>query len=91
MSAAVEQRMQEAAEQRLQQVQDAFWRLEENPDDLAAQDAAGWWCGGCDTCCVREVLEAAMPVLLEAIRSGEFDLAATAPMSNVHQFPGGRQ
>lgn len=86
----VDVRMQRAAEERLEQVQEAFWALEADPEDEVAQAEAGLWCGGCDTCYVREVLEAAVPILLEAIRSGEFDLEAVAPMSNVHHFPGGR-
>ncbi len=90
MTASVEARMQQAAEERLQEVQEAFWDAEENYDRDAA-DRAGLWCGGCDTCYVREVLETAIPILLAAIKSGEFDLAAVEPMSNVHHFPGGQQ
>jgi hypothetical protein len=88
----VEARMQRAAEDQLEQVQEAFWALEADPDDEVAQNEVGLWCGGCDTCYVREVLEAAVPILLDAIRSGEFTLEEPAAevMSNVHHFPGSR-
>ncbi len=91
MGDSVEKRMQDAAERQLEHVEEAFWALETDPQDQRAQQAAGLWCGGCHTCYAREVLDAAVPILIEAIRSGEFDLAAVGPMSNVHHFPGGRQ
>lgn len=64
--------MQRAAEQRLAAVDEAWFLLEEDPQDAQAADTVGLWCGGCETCTVREVLEAAVPILLEAIRTGEY-------------------
>ena len=64
-------RLQKACEDRLEEADAAFWDLEENPDDTEAQHRLGLWCGGCQTCTVREVLETALPILLEAIRTGE--------------------
>lgn len=80
--------MQTAAEQRLLDVEEAFWQLEDTPDDPEVLETVGAWCGGCHTCTVREVLETAVPILLDAIRSGEFELSHRDVMSNVHQFPG---
>lgn len=36
-------------------------------------EGAGYGCGGCDDCMVREVLIAAWPVMEAGIRSGDFD------------------
>lgn len=84
---SVEKRMQDAAEARLVEVEDAFWALESSPDDPELRKTVGLFCGGCHTCYVREVLEAAMPVLLAAIRSGEY-ADDTEVLTNVHHFPG---
>ena len=63
--------MQAAAEARLGAIEEAAWLLEGDPDDPELQDVVGLWCGGCETCVVREVLNTAVPILLEAIRTGE--------------------
>jgi hypothetical protein len=54
----LEQLAQKAAEKRLHQVQDDLWRSEE--DEEFEPDSA--YCG-CDTCAVREILDAAWPYL----------------------------
>lgn len=85
---SVEQRMQDAAEARLEEIEHAWCALEDDPRDEEALSTLGLWCGGCDTCTVREVLDAAIPILLDAIRSGEFELSHRDVMSNLHHFPG---
>lgn len=61
---------QQAAEKHLAAIQAAEEAAEELGDDLVNwPDTAGPWCGGCDTCMVRETLFAAWPILLEAARA----------------------
>ena len=90
MTDTVEARMQRAAEDRLEEIDLAWEAIEVDPRDESALSDLGLWCGGCHTCYVREVLETAIPILLDAIRSGEFTLEGSAAevMSNVHHFPG---
>ena len=66
-------RMQRAAEARLDEVYEAHDRIEEDPEDEQAMEVAGMFCG-CSTCTVREILDAAIPILLDAIRAGEVEL-----------------
>jgi hypothetical protein len=54
----LEKLAQRAAEQRIHQVQDDLWRSEEDEDF----EADSLYCG-CDTCGVREILDAAWPYL----------------------------
>lgn len=70
---------QQAAEKHL----DAIYAAQEATDEADENGieppewppTAGPWCGGCDTCMVRETLFAAWPILLEAARA---EIAAEA-------------
>ena len=44
-------------------------------DDELLDQLAGPVCEGCQTCTIREILDAAWPILLEGARSGDFDPA----------------
>lgn len=59
------QKAQRAAEVRLHEAMDRYWASEEG-DDTAWDDWDGAPYDGCDTCLVREVLQGAWPILLEA-------------------------
>lgn len=64
-----------AAQERLNalsEVQSALCEGEEPDEDLANQ-LSGPCCEGCDTCTIREVLDAAWPVFLAGVRSGDYD------------------
>ena len=54
-------RAQEVAEAHLDAVNEAFF-AEQEGDETVESPAYGPYCGGCDTCTVREVLAAAWPV-----------------------------
>lgn len=56
----------------LEQVQEAMCCGEEVDEELYEQ-LSGLVCEGCQTCTIREILDAAWPVIVEAIRSGDFD------------------
>lgn len=55
----LEESMQRAAERRLAMANDSLF---DEGDDLAPLELAGAYCG-CDTCVVREVLDAAWPFM----------------------------
>lgn len=62
------QQAQRAAEARLRDVVDRFWAEEEGADDAwEGFEGSAPYCG-CDTCLVREILDGAWPILLEAAR-----------------------
>lgn len=58
---------QRAAEQRLAACNEHLWAEESGEEPDGPYPAVGPYCG-CDTCVVREVLDAAWPVLLAAAR-----------------------
>jgi len=72
-----EEAMQRACEQRLEDCMVAYWHKEEEgcdgtcPDEPANPACAPF--DGCDTCVVREILDAAWPFLSDAARKGLLD------------------
>lgn len=62
----IEAAAQHAAEERLAACQEALF-AEEMGDAVAPSPAVGPYCG-CDTCMVREILDAAWPHMLELAR-----------------------
>ena len=61
MSHELEEQAQRAAELRLIEAEQDMWESIER-EDAGEHKTAGWFCG-CDTCIVREVLDAAWPYL----------------------------
>lgn len=65
MTHPLELKAQEVAEQRLVDATESMWEdLDEEYVAKNAHNLAGWFCG-CDTCIVREVLDAAWPYLYQ--------------------------
>lgn len=54
--------IQDAAQQHLDRVWAAFFALEEDPQAVVDNPAVEPFCG-CDTCCVRETIAGAWPVI----------------------------
>lgn len=54
--------IQDAAEKHLERVWAAYYALEEDPEAVVDDPAVGPFCG-CDTCCVRETIAGAWPVI----------------------------
>jgi hypothetical protein len=62
-----EKEVQRAAEERLAACNEALWADDAGEEYDGPYPAVGPYCG-CDTCVVREVLDAAWPIMLQAAR-----------------------
>lgn len=72
---ALEEGAQRAAERRLADANELLWEDETGEVEKADTELAGPYCG-CDTCLVREVLDAAWPYLYYLAHAPEVEAPA---------------